>query len=641
MMKFLKRIGTLWRICLALGWRQVLLFAWYQGTKKVGWLKRQMPVGKPMERVPYPGRAIYQFPTREDLIESLGKDGMAGLIEEAEEILAGKARLFGGMAAPLVFQHSSPLKHALDYGDQVDGRDIKFVWEPARFGWALVLARAYRVSGDHRYMERFWELFREFIRVNPYPMGPNWSSGQEVAIRMLALSFVGQSLAENAKAEDLDLLAGFVKQSANRIELTILYARSQNNNHLLTEASALLAAGLWFDVQCWQTKGLKWLRWCIENQIDEKGEYVQHSTNYHRLMLQTVLWVDWLLRSNGLGLTAKENGKLELATNWLLQLVDGKSGQALNLGHNDGALILPLACGGAEDYRPVVQTAGRAFARRDAFADGAWNEMCCWLGHQAHDVKMSDTGAGNRINGANSWVYLRATQLKNRPAHADQLHLDLWWRGNNLAMDAGTYLYNGDAPWQNGLDAACVHNSVMILDREPMEKVSRFLWLNWDQGRLILADERKIQAKRNGYERFGIEHARRVEMAGADAWLVTDEFRAVKDSGTQTLAIQWLVPDWEWILDGERLTLRRGSMRADIQIDCQGGDVQSVDLVRAGHVVARNGADCNIASDVLRGWVSTVYGVKQPALSVRVVIQTKFPCRIATLWKLNIEDAGR
>ena len=33
----------------------------------------------------------------------------------------------------------------------------------------------------------------------------------------------------------------------------------------------------------------------------------------------------------------------------------------------------------------------------------------------------------------------------------DQLHLDLWWRGLNIAQDAGTYLYNADPPWDNPL----------------------------------------------------------------------------------------------------------------------------------------------------------------------------------------------
>ena len=97
-----------------------------------------------------------------------------------------------------------------------------------------------------------------------------------------------------------------MQSHAARIIPTLVYARSQQNNHLLTEAAGLLTAGLALpdhpQASRWCALGWKWLNEGLRSQIDLYGEYAQHSTNYHRLMLQVVLWTNPLIRSNDLSL---------------------------------------------------------------------------------------------------------------------------------------------------------------------------------------------------------------------------------------------------------------------------------------------------------------------------------------------------
>ena len=93
-------------------------------------------------------------------------------------------------------------------------------------------------------------------------------------------------------------LARSIAFHASRIIPTLVYARSQQNNHLLTEAAGLLTAGLALpghpQASHWCALGWKWLNEGLRSQIDSYGEYAQHSTNYHRLMLQVVLWTNQL-----------------------------------------------------------------------------------------------------------------------------------------------------------------------------------------------------------------------------------------------------------------------------------------------------------------------------------------------------------
>ena len=95
--------------------------------------------------------------------------------------------------------------------------------------------------------------------------------------------------------------------------------------------------------------------------------------------------------------------------------------------------------------------------------------------------QVTSTPGYHRIGAENSWALVRAGRYTRRPFQADQLHVDLWWHGLNLARDAGTYLYNGEPPWNNGLAGTAVHNTVMVDRRDQMRRAGRFLWLDWAQ----------------------------------------------------------------------------------------------------------------------------------------------------------------
>ena len=123
-----------------LGTRQLGLYAIYQLGLRTGYYRwatrpRQQTVQARMSL----GWLV--LPERAMLEAVIGQDGVDQVRAEADEIVAGKARLFGSEPAPLKLVPPGLLGHWTehDQGRVVndDGRilDIKFVWEPARFGW--------------------------------------------------------------------------------------------------------------------------------------------------------------------------------------------------------------------------------------------------------------------------------------------------------------------------------------------------------------------------------------------------------------------------------------------------------------------------------------------------------------------------
>ncbi len=598
---------------------------------------------------------LFPLPSRAELSQILGADGQRALLAEADEIVAGKFRRFGGEPVEIELAFAQPLRHWTEYETNPQLLptlhsllpDIKFIWEAARFGWVYPLGRAYRLTQNKTYAEAFWRYFERFTAANPPNLGPHWMNGQEVAIRLMALAWASQVFAAEgadeteagSSVERRARLARSIAQHAARIPPTLVYARAQNNNHLVTEAAALYTAGRALGHAGWRALGWRWLNWALQHQISAYGEYIQHSANYHRLMLQAALWVNVIKDVDWPRLTFRSLGR---ATHWLFSLLDPASGRTPNLGANDGALLLPLSVTPFNDFRPTVQAAARAFLRYQ-LPGGPWDEMSLWLGLGAHE-KTFDSGSymAEHARGRESWAYLRASTFPSRLGHIDQLHLDLWWRGLNVAQDAGTYLYNAPPPWDNPLTTARVHNTVTVDGRDSMTRGGRFMTLDWFPAyskRVIVSDENvlgQVTAWHKGYR--GVRHERTVTVYADERWQVEDRLLS---EHSHTYRLHWLLPDWEWEIESREQRAESREQRVEISLQSPQGKVLLVlqaaslspdplfsthyslfsnlyshlSLVRAGEVVLGQ-------RDVqpYEGWYSPTYGVKMPALSLALEI---------------------
>jgi len=166
----------------------------------------------------------------------------------ADEICAGNYRLFGGNSIALELQPAVNPVHWTEYERGISSwgdKDIKLIWEPARLGWAIELARIYSLTNDQKYVQAYWANIEKFLAANPPYLGPNWMSAQEAAIRIIALSFslpLVWSSPESTLARKKRILESLAAH-AQRIEPTLAYARAQNNNHLLFEGIGLFTVG--------------------------------------------------------------------------------------------------------------------------------------------------------------------------------------------------------------------------------------------------------------------------------------------------------------------------------------------------------------------------------------------------------------
>lgn len=563
-------------------------------------------------------------------------------IEQADEVVSGQYRPFGNRLSALQFSLPQPLKHWTKYGDTLDGRDIKTYWEPARFIWAIPLCLAYKITDDEKYPEAFWKFFTAFIEANPPNLGPNWSSAQEVALRLIPWTMAGQAFEESRTStiERKKQLADAIWQHSCRIPSSLHYARSQHNNHWLSEALGLMIGGVHFrdsnQGRSWLKTGTREFESGLLNLIDNDGTFSQHSTNYHRMLLELALiyWRIQQIEKEEPVPTIKE--KLIAATSWLTGQLDRPSGRVPNLGHNDGTDLLPVGSTDYSDYRPVLQAANRAFFSTGLLPAGKWDDLSTLFDLKAatpaHTSQISS--ATHRIGSEQTWASLRVCSFSSRPAHADLLHTELWKDGINIAMDAGTYAYNMLAPWQNALASTLVHNTITIDDNDQLLKASKFLWLRRVNAQLIEQTDKSISAKIHVKQPLGYEQTRTIILKDPSHFEVIDaiEFPRKKPKPVK-VSIQWLLPDWQYQLNGNALELlsKKNSIQLELfAISKHSQSISgSVSLIRGGETLIGN------TLNPIRGWVSKTYLSKDPVLSLAVEYVTEEDLQIKSIWKLQ------
>jgi hypothetical protein len=598
--------------------------------------------------------------------ECIGIDGEQSVLAEAERILQGNLPFFGQLSFacefpprwfrnPVTGQSVSAQQPwtQMRFASPAYG-DLKFILEPSRFLFVYPLVRAYALSGDERFPLAFWSAIDDWAGHSPPMAGPLWICGQECSLRILVLSFAlhGFIHSPSTTNDRFALLVAMIAAHAWRTAQTLGYARSQRSNHLITEAVGLWTAGTLYpelrEAQVWRNLGVQLLQGAVLDQITPEGASQQHSFNYQRMILHLLLWTLRLAEIHGAPLPEDVAQRTGAAFDFMRAWVDPMSGHAPNYGSDDGSLILPLAPGVSRDFRPLLQL-GAAVLGRPALGPGPWDEAALWFGvkptaaEKPAPLPSAETGYF-RLGDQVSWALIRAGRYTRRPFQADQLHVDLWWQGINLARDAGTYLYNGPAPWNNGLAGTAVHNTVTVDHRDQMRRAGRFLWVDWAQAsaRLHSSPGQKcssgFEGEHDGYKSLGVRHQRMIQWLAGAGWIIVDDIRGV---GDHDVRLHWLTADLPYETADSPFQVAFTSGQSRVRWNIFSSPMGNGAIIRAGARV--EGDSAGVETELL-GWESPTYGDLRPALSLVYQTRSRLPVRFVTAIltdeRCNLESAG-
>src|SRR5699024_1604674 len=154
------------------------------------------------------------------------------------------------------------------------------------------------------------------------------------------------------------------------------------NNHSISEATTLTVIGNTFDflpnADKLFNKGHKVLEKEINWQIKEDGTFIQHSHNYHRLVLQNLSWHFVSMFSVNKSISKKILNKSNKSINYFKNIITDR-GRVPNYGMNDGSYIMPLTERDYNDYRPVLQCINYQLNNTLLFKDENVNETLLLL----------------------------------------------------------------------------------------------------------------------------------------------------------------------------------------------------------------------------------------------------------------------
>jgi len=585
----------------------------------------------------------------------LAAEALAALAGRAAAAAAGRVRCFGRWVGdfgdPVDWQRN-PVT-----GELWDGRahwtavlrdtgragDVKLTWEVGRFPQAFDLARAAAlgVMAPPAAAEALRRQVEGFVRENPYGRGVHWASGQEIVLRLLAWAFAASALRdEPAMRTALPAVARHLHEGATHVERNLDYARrAVGNNHLVSEAFGLYLAGALLpaapDARRWKDQGLEILTSEADRQVYEDGGYLMCSHTYQRAALQLYLVAAALRRREGQEVPAPWRAAMERSLRFLAAHQSPADGRLPNFGCNDGSLPLILSSCDRSDFRPFLQALSLAARGERLYAEGPWDEEAAWiLGPSSlaaplappPRTSVSFAGSGSHVlrgHAPGTFACLRCGSLRHRFAQIDMLHLDVFWRGENVLVDGGTYLYSGPPQWNAHFTGGASHNTLTLDGRDQMVHHRRFKLLYWTRARLLRFEDGGdwvvAEGEHDGFRRHpgGCVHRRAVLHGKDDLWVVVDR---VSGTGAHAARLHWLGGPYPHRYQGGlgRLSLETPAGAFTVTALSAGGEPLGGEVVSGSERPPR-------------GWLSRYYGEKVPAPSLAVGLRGEAPLELVSV----------
>jgi hypothetical protein len=544
------------------------------------------------------------------------------------------ADLVNGKRSPRKVWYKVPYLNFEEVGDH------KVIWELNRHQHLVVLAKAYCLTGEQRYVQELCAQWYHWNKENPYAIGINWSSTLEVAFRTLSWLWVHELLKDCAEVPSgfpSDLLVGLAQHG--RYISQYLSTFFSPNTHLMGEALALFFVG----TLCPQIRSASdWakLGWDIlikesERQVQADAIYFEQSVYYHVYALDMFLHARILAERNARPIPAAFDRKMEQMAEALAIL--GQSGTPPRIGDDDGGRLFDPRRNSAAHLCDPLSTAAVLYGRADfkAVSSGLREETLWLLGVEGATkfaklplvnpkltsrgfessgfyVMASDTPRMQLVARAGPMGALRAGH-----SHCDLLSLNLSINDQEILGDPGTYKYVSGSDDRDAFRGTSAHNTLRIDGRDQAESDDSFSWVSppaarvryWVTGQTVDV----LAAEHSGYRRLAspATHRRWVVHLKNQFWFVRDE---VDGEGRHLLETYWhLAPGLRWKQQGE------GSFVVENE-----GAASPLLTVFATNV--HNGV-----GKIQQGWYSRAYGVKTESSVLEFSAVTEVPFDSATV----------
>lgn len=502
----IKKVFTYYfRIVKTLGLKVVLFRLWLMFQKKIGLFLLRFPtrfkVKQFIEIDVFRESNFHYLPEREKLNFEI--ENINILKQKIEKTLKHEFTYFSGISYKLgdnldwIKNPTNGYRYELNHFSKIQdlskkNGDIKYVWELSRFCWIYDIVRYdhyFKTDNGNFVIDKIID----WIEKNPLNLGPNYKCSQEISIRVInwtfALNFYKNSPYLNQEKLNKILTSMFYqgKHVYSNINFSKIAVR---NNHAITETLGLYFIGSLFPFfnfsKKYKKKGKKWLEKEIEFQIFDDGSYIQHSMNYHRMVIQLLSLAFKISAYNKEKFPSTIIRKSKSTLKFLYDHVDEISGNTPNYGSNDGTLIFPLSNLEYANYKGQLNALSQIINNQVLFNEIDTFEDIYWFGElpvrknyeeSKPQILRYDKNGYYLFKTNSILIFIRCADIQSKSGNNDNLHIDIWKDGINIIRDSGTFGYNAEKKILDFFRGTISHNTIVIEGKDQIERGPRFVSL--------------------------------------------------------------------------------------------------------------------------------------------------------------------
>ncbi|GEM_PF-4555805 len=530
--------------------------------------------------------------------------------------------------------------------------DFRSIWELGRLNWLSPLLNAFMLDGDPQWRLHYFSILRSFVRDNPVGEGVHWTNGQEVALRAIQVLIALRVFGDSVEEAEFRLAADFLFWHGRYVRTHFEFADlSLKNNHAIIEAGCLALLGLYFPT--WE-KSAEWVDRGMSaldkhrDQFSDDGGYVQHSHNYHRFVLSSLLYFECL----GLNL-GHYDAIFTRSLFYFKSLIQYPHGELANFGQNDSAMFGISNLSRLRDYRPFLnalefRTHGtQLHFKRIGESGHAGQGRSHYLGILLFGDTFARAKEGARgvrsvhfeksgiaaIHHQNTSAFLRTTIAPMQSGHDDFGHCDIWMQGENLTIDSGSFLYcsplarlsEGSNQDRDPLMGAMHHCKIVSDQTRKRAPLGRFSWVEEEPFKRVLMEQHHALL----LSQFQVADdwiAKRKVQCGVDEVRVIDSLKPTALSESE-VELRHFTIRWIWPLENE---------------SDQGIDASSIERIDDGFTIQMNSKHAldvisygaSIYCEVSPTYHSPNYREKLPAIQFEIKTSSQSAFHIHSVFRL-------
>jgi hypothetical protein len=417
----------------------------------------------------------------------------------------------------------------INHRSESETGNVKQVWEISRLQHLTLLATAWFLSHDEAYSRRVADQLSSWWAENPFLSGVHWTSGIEVGIRLISLTWIRRLMDQWPGIADLFERNQLAVQQIrwHQQYLAAFTSRgSSANNHVIAEAAGLLVASCafpWFpESDRWRRKGARLLERELDRNTFPSGVGRELASDYHCFVAELGLLAAVEAEAAGVPLGAATWQRLCAMVDTGAALLDARC-RPPRQGDGDEGRALLLDAPVANRWPSLLALGEALFGKLDWWPRTVADTVSTVVGSMQHATRTVSRPAQRPWHFADAGIALLRTTNPRDPeiwcrcdggphgflsiaahAHADALSIEVRYGGVDVLADPGTYCYHGEPDWRSYFRSTISHNTVELDGRSQSIDGGPFLWLSRANGHVIdvldIGDAAEWMAEHDGYQ---------------------------------------------------------------------------------------------------------------------------------------------